>query len=201
MLRSSFSGLMNAFKLIFFPPENMTEEESLQAGLKVLSTVIVTAIGGLLGEAISGFLSTVPVIQGFSGTITPVLMGIGTGLISVFIAYQIDNYFERKKINSLALDNLLENNSSQTRFLLSLESTCSQSLANIQNYNNSIKVYDIISGHLSEARSSSLATLLSLESMNEQMALQISESKKITAYVNETHDEVELFLNSRTNKG
>lgn len=201
MLRTSFSGLMRAFKLIFFPPKDMTKEEALQAGLTVLSTVVVTAIGSMLGEAISGFLSTVPVIQGFANTITPVLMGIGTGLLSVFIAYQIDNYFERKKMDSLVLDNLLENNRSQNAFLLSLESSCFQSLTNIQNYSNSIVMYDTISGHLSKAHDLSSATLLSLENINEQTALQISKSNKMTAYINETHDEIELFLSTRTNKG
>lgn len=55
VIRDGFLGLLRAFKMIFFPPKNMTSDEALQEGLKILSTVIVSSIGVLLNEYICFF--------------------------------------------------------------------------------------------------------------------------------------------------
>lgn len=194
VIRDGFLGLLSAFKMIFFPPKNMTSDEALQAGLKILSTVIVSSIGVLLNESISTFLTTVPFIKPIADLITPVLLGISTGLISVFIAYQIDSYFEGKQLDRKLLDTMLANSKSLDDFVTALEKNCFKSLENIKNYSTSLTLYQNILENYEASHEISGNTLSSLEQVNINTAMQISKSNSMINHINATQSEIELFL-------
>lgn len=63
----------------------MTAQQALQEGLKMLTAVIVTSVGMLLNESIATFMATVPFLKPFADMLTPVLIGIATGLLSAFL--------------------------------------------------------------------------------------------------------------------
>ena len=194
MIRDGFLGLLRAFKMIFFPPKDMTSDEALQAGLKILSTVIVSSIGLLLNESISTFLTTVPFIKPIADLITPVLLGISTGLISVFISYQIDSYFEGKQLDRKLLDTMIANSKSLDGFVTALEKNCFKSLENIKNYSTSLTLYQNILNNYEASYDISGNTLSSLERINADTAMQISKSNSMINQINETQSEIELFL-------
>lgn len=195
MIRDGFLGLLRAFKMIFFPPKNMTSDEALQEGLKILSTVIFSSIGLLLNESISAFLATVPFIKPIADLITPVLLGISTGLISVFIAYQIDSYFEGKQLDRKLLDTMIANSQSLDGFSTAVEENCFKSLENIQNYSTSLILYQNILDTYEESYDISGNTLSSLERINAETVMQISKSNSMINQINDTQSEIELFLN------
>ncbi len=201
VIRDGFLGLLRAFKMIFFPPKNMTSDEALQEGLKILSTVIVSSIGVLLNESISAFLATVPFIKPIADLITPVLLGVSTGLISVFISYQIDSYFEGKQLDRKLLDTMIANSKSLDGFLTVLEENCFKSLENIQNYSTSLTLYQNILDNYEESYDISRNTLSSLERVNAETAMQISKSNSMINHINDTQSEIELFLSQNNLSG
>lgn len=104
--------------MIFFPPKHMTSDEAQQAGMKILTTVVVTSVGLLLDETVATFMATVPFLEPFSDLITPVLIGIMTGLLSAFLAYQIDCQFAgyRHSLDEKLMDQLLTDTTSHNKF-------------------------------------------------------------------------------------
>ncbi|MGU0746578.1 hypothetical protein ACSER7_29350, partial [Pseudomonas aeruginosa] len=136
IIREGLLGLVKAFKMIMFPPKGMTSSEALQEGLKVLTAVVVTSVGFLLQESVATFLKTLPFLIPVADAVSGVLIGIMTGLLSAFLAYQLDNLFERyryaydeKLLDALATDAKLSD-----RFASDMVSHAEASLAAIAMY-------------------------------------------------------------------
>ena len=146
VIREGIIGLFRAFKMILFPPKNMTHDQAMQEGLKILTTVVISSVGILLTETVSAFMATIPFLQPISGLITPVLIGIITGLASAFLAYQIDCWFDRYRhsMSEKFMDELLADARRRDEFACELVTLSESSLSNIENYANAIGTYQHI---------------------------------------------------------
>lgn len=198
MIREGLLGLFRAFKMIFFPPKHMTAQQALQEGLKILATVIVTSVGMLLNESIATFMATVPFLKPFADMLTPVLLGIATGLLSAFLAYQIDTFFDRSRfsLSEKYMDEMLTDSKRREEFASELVTLSESSLGNIENYSNAITQYQAIGSNLATASISTTATLASLERTNKETAVQVARSTALISFINESQSEIDDFLKS-----
>ncbi len=196
MIREGLLGLFRAFKMIFFPPKHMTEQQALQEGLKILTTVIVTSVGMVLGESVAAFMITVPFLKPFADMLTPVLMGIATGLISAFLAYQIDTFFDRSRfsLNEKLLDEMVADSKRREAFASELVTLSESSLGNIENYSRAISHYQAVGKNLAHATISTEATLASLERTRHETAMQVAKSTAMVAFIHESQSEIDDFL-------
>lgn len=196
MIREGLLGLFRAFKMIFFPPKHLTAEQALQEGLKILTTVIVTSIGLLLNETVATFMATVPFLKPFADLITPVLIGIITGLLSAFLAYQIDCLFDRRRHapREQLLDELLADAGRREEFAGELVTLSESALGNIENYALSIGLYQNVGQALGAAGAASAATLASLELSVAQTGEQVARSQAMVDYIHQSQSEIEDFL-------
>lgn len=194
MIREGLLGLFRAFKMIFFPPKHMTADQALQEGLKILTTVVITSVGLLLNETIATFMATVPFLKPFADLITPVLIGLMTGLLSAFLAYQIDCFFDRHALSEKFMDELLNNAKHRNQFANELVTLSETSLGNIENYAQSIALYQDIGTSLGSAGLAANATVASLDRTVAATREQVAKSKATISFINESQDEIEAFL-------
>lgn len=196
VIREGLLGLFRAFKMIFFPPKHMTGDQALQEGLKILATVVVASVGLLLNETVATFMATVPFLKPFADLITPVLIGIMTGLLSAFLAYQIDCLFDRYRhsLSEKFMDELLADARRRDEFANELVSLSESSLGNIENYSKSITVYQNIGASLGSAVLASSATLDSLEKTVAETREQVANSFAMIDFINASQTEIEDFL-------
>lgn len=196
VIREGLLGLFRAFKMIFFPPKHMTADQALQEGLKILTTVVITAVGLLLNETVATFMATVPFLKPFADLITPVLIGIMTGLLSAFLAYQIDCLFDRYRhsLSEKFMDELLADAKRRDEFANELVTLSETSLGNIENYSKSITLYQSIGATLGSAGLAASATLASLEKTVAETGEQVAKSFAMIDFINESQSEIEDFL-------
>lgn len=196
MIREGLLGLFRAFKMIFFPPKHLTGDQALQEGLKILTTVVVSSVGLLLNETVSTFMATVPFLKPFADLITPVLIGIMTGLLSAFLAYQIDCLFDRYRhsMNEKFMDELISNAKHRDDFSNQLVSLSETSLDNIENYSKSVNLYQSIGMTLKAAETASAATLASLGRTVSETGEQVAKSLAAITFINESQADIEEFL-------
>lgn len=196
VIREGLLGLFRAFKMIFFPPKHMTGDQALQEGLKILTTVVVTSVGLLLNEAVATFMATVPFLKPFADLITPVLIGIMSGLLSAFLAYQIDCLFDRYRhsLSEKFMDELLADAKRRDEFANELVTLSESSLGNIENYSKSITLYQSIGVTLGSAGLAASATLASLEQTVAETGEQVAKSFAMIDFINESQSEIEDFL-------
>lgn len=196
LIREGLLGLFRAFKMIFFPPKHMTGDQALQEGLKILSTVVVTSVGLLLNETVATFMATVPFLKPFADLVTPVLIGIITGLLSAFLAYQIDCIFDRYRysFSEKFMDELLTDAKRRHEFSNELVTLAESSLGNIENYSKSITLYQGIGVTLGSAGLAASATLVSLEKTVAETGEQVIKSLAMIDFINESQSEIEDFL-------
>ena len=196
VIREGLLGLFRAFKIIFFPPKHMTSDQALQEGLKILTTVLFTSLGQLLNETVDTFMTTVPFLKPFADLITPVLIGIMTGLLSAFLAYQIDCMFDRYRhsLSEKFMDELLADAKRRDEFANELVTLSETSLGNIENYSKSITLYQNIGVTLGSAGLAASATLASLEQTVAETGEQVAKSLAMIDFINESQSEIEDFL-------
>lgn len=196
VIREGLLGLLRAFKMIFFPPKHMTSDQALQEGLKLLASVLVTSVGLLLNETVAAFMATVPVLKPFADLITPVLIGIMTGLLSAFLAYQIDCLFDRYRhsLSEKFMDELLTEAKHHDEFANELITLSETSLSNIDNYSKSINLYQSIGVTLGSAALAASTTLASLEKTVAETGEQVTKSLAMINFINESQSEIEDFL-------
>ncbi|MEJ8325666.1 hypothetical protein WKI40_21280 [Kosakonia sacchari] len=196
VIREGLLGLFRAFKMIFFPPEQMTAQQALQEGLKILTAVIVTSVGMLLNESIATFMATLPFLKPFADMLTPVLIGIATGLLSAFLAYQIDTFFDRSRfsLSEKMMDEMIADSKRREAFAGELVTLAESSLGNIENYSKAVTQYQAIGANLATAAISTTATLASLERTTQETAVQVAKSAAVVAFINESQSEIDDFL-------
>jgi uncharacterized membrane-anchored protein YhcB (DUF1043 family) len=172
-IREAVLGLYKAFKMIFFPPKNLSEEEALREGIKILSGVVITSVAIILEEAVFGFMKSIP----FGAEIGAILMGIITGLLVSFISYQIDLYFNSKNIDERMFELIAETAASRGEFAHHLANQTNLQIELIKDYAKSIDFYQNIGSNLAEASVWKKATLSSLDEA-------ISQSHDVNADLN-----------------
>jgi len=195
-IREGFLSLYKAFKLIFFTPEHMTKQQGLQEGLKVLTVVVVTTLGILLEETVAAFMVTVPFLKPVADILTPVLIGIVTGLLSAFLAYQIDCMFHRllNSYDEKQMDELFADAKRRDEFASELIKLSEASLENIKNYSESIATYQNTGEALSVAGSAASAISNSLEATIAETREQVVKSHKMINSIHSDQLEIENFL-------
>lgn len=196
VIREGLLGLFRAFRMIFFPPKHMTGDQALKEGLKILTTVVVTSVGLLLKETVATFMATVPFLKPFADLITPVLIGIMAGLLSAFLAYQIDCLFDRYRhsLTEKFMDELLADVKRRDEFANELVTLSESSLGNIENYSKSITLYQRIGTTLGSAGLAASATLASLEQTVIETGEQVAKSFAMIDFINESQSEIDDFL-------
>lgn len=199
IIREGLIGLVKAFKMIIFPPKNMTSSEALQAGLKVLTGVIVTSVGFLLQESVATFLKTLPFLIPVADVVSGVLVGIMTGLLSAFLAYQLDNLFERYRYayDEKLLDAIVTDAKLTDRFASDLVTQAEASLAAIARYADSIKSYQRTGEVLAAAGLASQATAYSLNQTVASTKAQVEDTKKMITYLDETQSMLDDFFKEK----
>lgn len=195
MIREGFLGIIRAIKMIFFPPKNMTNEQALQEGLKILTITIVTVFGFALESTISTFVASIPVLGSIADLITPVLIGIMTGLLSALLAYQIDRVFDRNSFNEKFMDELLLDATRRDKFADELAGLTQISIGNIDNYSKSIALYERIGETFKGAAVAATATSDSLHRTITQTGEQIAKSFATIEYINKTQPGIDDFCN------
>lgn len=198
VIREGLISLFRAFKMIFFPPKNMSASEALQEGLKILTATILTAVGILLETTVNTFVASIPVLGAFASIISPVLIGIMTGLLSAFLAYQIDALFDRYRhsYNEKFMDELMADAKRRNQFANDLTSLSESSMANIENYAKSISIYQNIGVTLGSAGMKAAATLASLEKTVTDTKEQVRKIVATTDFIKESQIEIDDFLSS-----
>lgn len=199
IIREGLLGLVKAFKMIMFPPKGMTSSEALQEGLKVLTAVVVTSVGFLLQESVATFLKTLPFLIPVADAVSGVLIGIMTGLLSAFLAYQLDNVFARyryaydeKLLDAIATDAKL------TEIMAGdLVEASETSLSSIAKYTESIKSYEKTGELLGAAGRASQAVVSSLAQAMESAKTQVAETKEMISYLDETNALLDDFFSKK----
>ena len=193
-IREGLLGLYRAFKMIFFPPAHMTQQQAMQAGLKILTTVVVSTVGILLEESVATFMATVPFLKPVADVVTPVLIGTMSGLLSAFLAYQIDCMFDRYSNDERFMDELMADAKRRDDFANELVKLSNSSLENVNNYSKSITVYQSIGNSLGAAGLAANATLHSLETTVAETSAQVTKSLEMIGFINSSQHEIEDFL-------
>lgn len=202
-IREGLLGLFKAFKMIAFPPKDMSEEAALQAGLKMLSTVLMTTMGILIGESVANFLLTIPVLVPVANLIAPVLVGILTGLLSALMAYQIDAVFERRRHDAQgqSIDAMLADAKSRDRLADQLAEQTNLALQSYTLNLQSLHLYKAVGEHYSAAATDGAATLTSLTQSNARAHDHVAQSELAVQRLQEGHDLLESFLNRQLIQG
>lgn len=199
IIREGLLGLVKAFKMIMFPPKGMTSSEALQEGLKILTLAIVTSVGFLLQESVATFLKTLPFLIPVADAVSGVLIGIMTGLLSAFLAYQLDNIFERYRYayDEKLLDAIAADAKLSEKLAIDMVSQAEASLAAIAMYAESIKSYQRTGETLAAAGMASQAAAFSLDHAVSSAEAQVEETKEKISYLDETEAMLDDFLNKR----
>jgi hypothetical protein len=196
VIREGLISLFRAFKIILFPPKHMTGDQAMQEGLKILTGVVITSVGVILTETVATFMATMPFLKPFADLITPVLIGILTGLLSAFLAYQIDCLFDRYRhsLSEKFMDELQSDAKRRDEFANELITLSETSLGNIENYSKSINLYQNIGATLGKAGLAANATLASLEQTVAETGEQVTKSLAMIDFINTSQSEIEDFL-------
>lgn len=107
-IREGIRSLVQSFKLLFFRPQDMSEEDALKTVIKSLSGVFITTVGIAAETALNTFLQSVPVIGQFASVITPVLLGILSGISIALVSYLVDSLFDLFHKTEREFDSLLK---------------------------------------------------------------------------------------------
>lgn len=196
VIREGLLGLFGAFKMIFFPPAGMTGDQALQEGLKLLTAVVVSSVGLLLNESVSAFMATLPFLKPFADLVTPVLIGIMSGLLSAFLAYQIDCLFDRYRhsMTEKLMDELIADSKRRDVFATELVALSDSSLGNIEGYSKSIGLYREVGLVLGAASTTAAAVLTSLEQTVAETRAQVADSIAMVGFINDSQSDIEQFL-------
>lgn len=195
-IREGLIGLFRAFKMILFPPEHLTADEALQEGLKILTTVVVSSVGIVLTESVGTFMASVPFLKIIADIVTPVLMGTLSGLLTAFLAYQIDCMFDRYRhsLDEKLLDEIIADAKRQEWFASELTMLAESSFNNVKSFATSVSIYQKIGDTLGSAGNAAAASLISLEHSITEAREQVRRSVDKLTFINESQASIDDFL-------
>lgn len=195
-IREGLIGLFRAFKMILFPPAHLTDDQALQDGLKILTAVVIGSVGIVLTESVNTFMASVPFLKVIADIVTPVVMGILTGLLTAFLAYQIDCMFDRYRhsLDEKLLDELIADTKRQETFANELTTLAESSLNNVESFARSVSVYQDIGDTLGTAGRAAAASLASLEHTVVETREQVRKSMDMITFINESQASIDDFL-------
>lgn len=195
-IREGLVGLFRAFKMILFPPAHLTDDEALQEGLKILTAVVISSVGIILAESVATFMASVPFLKVIADIVTPVVMGILTGLLTAFLAYQIDCMFDRYRhsLDEKLLDAFIADTKRHEAFASELATLAESSFGNVESFAQSVSVYQKIGDALGSAGRVAVVSLASLEHTVAGTREQVRKSTDMIAFINESQASIDDFL-------
>lgn len=165
-IREGSRSIIETFKMLFFRPKEMTEEEALKAVIKMLSGVFITTAGIAAETSLNSFLQTIPVIGQFASIITPVLLGILSGISIALVSYTVDIIFDIFNKSSREFDNFLTLHNLEVVFSDKLTQVLDSFVQMGREYSKIINNYDDMIGSYSHMTFQNECLLISGESMN-----------------------------------
>lgn len=102
IIREGLMSLLGAIKLLLSPPEGMSIREAAHEASKLFTGGLIVAGGIMLEEAVQkSIISFLPFAAPFAPIVTTVLVGLATGLATVFSVYFLDknDFFGTEKDN------------------------------------------------------------------------------------------------------
>ena len=104
ILRETWSSLLEAFKILFLNPDDLSWRERLKAATKVIAVAVSVIVGGLVQEWVSKFTASLPL-----GDVISIFVGsLVSGILSVSFVYFLDHSEIIKKLTAF-LDSLFTN--------------------------------------------------------------------------------------------
>ncbi len=104
ILRETWSSLLEAFKILFLNPDDLSWRERLKAAMKVIAVAASVIVGGLVQEWVSKFTAPFP----FGDIISVFVGSLVSGILSVSFVYFLDHSEIIKKLTAF-LDSLFAN--------------------------------------------------------------------------------------------
>lgn len=195
-IREGLIGLFTAIKTIMFPRKGQTDDEALQEGLKLLTAVVISSVSIILTESVTTFMASVPFLKAIADIVAPVIMGILSGLLTAFLAYQIDCMFDkyRHSMDEKLLDELIADTKRQETFTNELALLAESSFSNVENFAKSVTIYQNIGNKLGSAGRTAAASLASLEYTVVETSEQVRKSKDMITFINESQSSIDDFL-------
>lgn len=195
-IREGLIGLFRAFKTILFPPEHLTKDEALQEGLKILTAVVISSVGIILTESVATFMASVPFLKVIADIVTPVLIGTLSGLLTAFLAYQIDCMFDRYRhsLDEKLLDEIIADAKRQEMFASELTMLAESSFNNVERLAKSVSVYQKIGDTLGSAGRAAAASLVSLEHSVTETREQVRNSADKLTFIYESQASIDDFF-------
>lgn len=196
VIREGLIGLFKAFKMLIMPPPHISREDSLRQGAKMLTTVVVSAIGVLLEQSMVVFINSLGPLAVLADVIGPVLTGIIIGLVSSLLAYLIDRLFDHffHSADERDMDMQLENVPKLQALSTALADQLEISVDNLRNGATSIALYQDIGVLYGQAGQAANDTLASLQTVNGQTRTQIAASRAMVQRLDAGHLEIESLL-------
>lgn len=90
IIREGFFSLIRAIKLLLFPPEGMTLPQAAHEATKLIAGGVVVTGGIIIEEGFEKWLASFGILAPFAPIISPVVVGVVTGLLTVFVVYLLD---------------------------------------------------------------------------------------------------------------
>lgn len=199
MIRRNIKELWQAFKMMFFPPEGMSGEDGLRAGLKILSGVVLACVGVAFESTINGFLSTFPLLKPIAEPITTVIVGLTVGLTSAFVAYQIDLWFARgnKAATLREVDAMLASSTSFDEMATAMEASCTAGIDVARGMAQSIERYQRVGDNLGATARMSTATLAATTNLVEWQSQHAGEREELRRLMREQLSAIEQRIAER----
>lgn len=124
MIREGFYSLVKAFKVLLFPKPGISVNAAAHEATKILTGGVIVGLGIVAEETLEKALQYIPLIAMIADKISPVVIGIITGLSIMLITYLIDKLdlfgaMQEHKNNYTftVLEGLIEDNISDISFL------------------------------------------------------------------------------------
>lgn len=109
-IREGWNKLVEAFKILLFPPEGMSAADVARNFFKAVSASVIVSLGVILEPALHSALdSVVP----FGPTVVSALMAIITGVAVALVSYFLDSVFDRYLLNQKTINDIMENGAVQ----------------------------------------------------------------------------------------
>ncbi|GAB6081917.1 hypothetical protein JCM30471_08310 [Desulfuromonas carbonis] len=90
IIREGFFSLLKAIKMLVNPPEGMSSAQAAHEATKLIAAGLTIAGGVLIEQAIDNLIGKIPFLDQFADVLTSVVVGMATGLATVFIVYALD---------------------------------------------------------------------------------------------------------------
>lgn len=143
-IREGIRSIIQSFKILFFRPKDMTQEEALKIVVKSLSGVFITTVGIIAETSLNAFLQGIPVIGQFSSIITPVLLGMMSGISIALISYLVDILFDLSHKSEREFESLLKLSDIQIQYASSLNEIADSFFQSAQGFSQLLKGNNIV---------------------------------------------------------